>query len=97
MFKSNVKEISPLRYLEVAFFVIAALLLYQSPTALIDYFSSNLQALQVAKIVIINVLAVSAFLVFVCVLRIMKESHMFVNLVAGAVYYLAIIRWIEFV
>ncbi len=97
MFSSNTEKYSSVRYLEVAFFVIAAILLAQNPPSLLDYFSSNLQAFQIAKIVIVNILAACAFLVYVCILRIMEESHMFINLIAGSVYYMAIIRWIEYI
>ena len=86
------------RVLEVCFFIIATMMLIKPPTEIIAYLSTNLSASTMIVLVhpafIVFIIGCTA-MVFVSVLRLIKNGKFFANLIAGTVYFYTIVQWIE--
>jgi len=94
------KEDHPKRVLEICLFIIAAMMLIKSPTEVMAYLSTNLAAATMIGLVyptfVMSVIG-CAIMVFVNVLRILRQGRLWIPLTTGAVYFLTIVRWIDVV
>jgi hypothetical protein len=82
------------RALEVLFFIIATLALIKPPAELIAITAANGTA-AVFTLAATIFIFICAWMVFVCVLRLIKHGRFWVNLIAAIIYFVNILAWIE--
>lgn len=82
------------RTMEICFFILAAIMLIKSPAEIMAFAATSGSTALMWPGMVIFVCA-CACMVFVSVMRIMNYGKTLPNLIAGAVYFINIIMWIE--
>ena len=80
------------RILEICFFILSLGLLVQEPAALLV---NAIAYTAFAKPILVTIILISVPMVYASVIRILGEGKFFINLFAGVVYFVNIVRWIE--
>lgn len=79
--------------LEIIFFIVSFVLVLQDPTALLDQIGN--EYFHIVKPVLTTWLLLSVPMIYTSAARILDDGRLFTNLLAGTVYFVNIIKWIE--